>query len=193
MTEKPEIEPDRVDALLDRALASYTPAAPRAGLEERIRARLAPSPARRRTWALWPALAAGAALAGVLAAALLLRSHSPALAPNLAQSHPAAVLAAPAAPRLVPSPRPHRPLRTYPVATPHMAPYQPTQRELIARLIARGPETIAALARAQAEDEQDKPITVQPISDESPVIEPIQIPPIDDNPDAPTGASKETQ
>jgi hypothetical protein len=60
-------ENDRLDNLMDRALASYTPTQPRSGLEQRILASVA-SASRRHTWAwrtVW-ALAAAATLLAVI-------------------------------------------------------------------------------------------------------------------------------
>jgi hypothetical protein len=70
---------------------------------------------------------------------------------------------------------------------PHLTPRQPTQQQLIAQLLANGPETVASLARLA--EEQDKPIEIKPIAAGQLVIEPITITPIEDNPADPGGAS----
>jgi len=187
MIEMPENRSDPIDALLDRALASYTPAASRPGLESRIEARLdAASPAPRRAFSLW-LIPAAALAAAVVLGAVLLHFRAPSAPPNHAQVHPAASLPAPAVPWLLATAPPSRPAQASHAAVAS----QPTQSQLIGQLLAKDPEAIASLA--QAEDEQDKPIAVQPIHDDPLTIEPIQIPPIDDNPGAPTGATKETQ
>jgi hypothetical protein len=73
MTTQPGNPPENLDALLDRVLASYTPAAPRPGFEQRLQTRLAAETGPRRrpffllpwAWATSAILAAGLALAAI--------------------------------------------------------------------------------------------------------------------------------
>jgi len=187
-------EQDDLDALLERALASYTPAHPRQGLEDRVRARLnsaaGSAHSRERIPMLW-AWASATALVAVVLAGLTLRPHARSAPADLAavppgpsiptnptiqipDRHPAKALVHP------PSKLPAR--RTQP---PRMTPRQPSQQQLIARLLANGPEAIASLARD--DDKLDKPINIQPLPDDPLVIEPIKIKSIDDNTAEPGG------
>lgn len=176
---------DKLDALLDRALASYTPAHPRLGLEDRVRTQLnsAACPAANcdRIPTLW-VWAAATALAALLLVVLTLRPHSRPVPANLA-----AAQGEPLAPTIQ-SPGRHppialaRPSGKLPASLnqqPRLTPRQPSQQQLIAQLRANGSEVIASLARD--DDKLDKPISIQPLSDDPLVIEPIKITPIDDN------------
>jgi hypothetical protein len=69
--------------------------------------------------------------------------------------------------------------------TPRFIKPLPTQQQLIAQLLANGPEAIASLARAQ--EQQEKPIEIQPLNDDELIIEPIRITPMDDNSAEPGG------
>ena len=180
MTNRSGKLPENVDELLDRALASYTPAAPRPGLEDRLQARLAaaiqpaaPGSRLALRW-LWAASAALAASVALIAVQHL--SHTPVLRPEVANNpvHPQ-----PAALHAPTYPRPSMPSQPIHAPSPRRA-TQPTQRQLIAQLLANGPEAIPSLVRA--DEEQDKPIEIQPIRFDPLVIEPIHITPIEDSP-----------
>jgi len=198
MIDPNQTQPDPLDDLLDRALATYTPPLPPPGWEERLQARLAavqaplrrPRPVLRWLWVPSAALAASAILA-----VFLLRVHAPAVRPNLATNQsPAASPSVPAPLNPLPTAAPQAAhvLPLHPAAVSRLTPPRPTEQQiLIAQLLAKAPEAVASLARA--DDEQEKPLTFQLIPSDPLVIEPIQIPSIDDNPDAPTGASKENQ
>jgi hypothetical protein len=181
-------KPDELDAFLDRALASYTPAEPRLGLENRVRARLAvvaDSPhslARVPMQLIWVA-ASVFAVATILLMAF--RPHARLTPTNLtvAQAGPSL----PSAPIVTgleaespsqPIGKPHADPALKPRLRHRSAEAQPSQQELIARLMANGPEAIASLI--QNNDKLDKPISIQPLSDDPLVIEPIKITPIDD-------------
>jgi|HubBroStandDraft_1064217.scaffolds.fasta_scaffold257781_2 hypothetical protein len=191
--------PDDLDALLDRCMAAYTPVEPRVGFEHRVRARLADavdSP-QSRAWfsmrLIWTATAVFAAAALLL---VLFRPHARPTPANLTVAHdgsqtgpsvPTATImsSVEGAASSQPSRRsPANPtIKQRPI--PHFAQTQPTQQQLIAQLMANGPNAIAALAWSN--DELDKPIGIQPLPDDPLVIEPIKIAPIDDNPAEPGG------
>jgi hypothetical protein len=181
-------EQDDLDVMLDRALSSYTPAHPRLGLEDRVRARLdsaaGSAHGAKRIPMLW-VWAAVTALAVVLLVAITLRPHARPAPANLAAApsrpsipliptiqipdrHPAIALANP--PAKLPVNR-TRPLR--------LTPRQPSQEELIAQLLVNGPKAIASLA--QDDDKLEKPINIQPLQDDPLVIDPIKIAPIDNS------------
>lgn len=185
-------EQDELDALLDCALASYTPAHPRPGLEDRVHARLnataGSTQGRERIPMLW-VWASATAFAALLLVGLTLRPHArpvpanPATVPSRlsiptipsspiilnSDRHPAIALAHSSG-----KPRASRTQPTLPT------PSGPSQQQLIAQLMANGPEAIASLARD--DDKLDKPITIQSLPDDPLVTEPIKIIPIDDNP-----------
>ena len=193
MIENYENQPGNLEDLLDRALATYTPPSPRPGLEDRIRARLDAAAALPRSqprfslplpWAIAAVLAAA-----VLILAVLLRPHPSAVPEHLARvqpNPPPPRVLAPAAPR--PAATPHSSCRpSIPHATPSLlTPPQPTQQQLIAQLLTNAPEAIASLARVEAQ--QNQPIAIQPIPENPLVIEPLRIPPIDDNSAGPGGS-----
>jgi len=185
---------DELDALLDRALQSYTPGAPRPGLEGRIWARVAgvgeiSRRARLEMRWVWAAAAGLAAFAVLLT--VLLRTDTPVAAPDVAgipEHRPAVRGMGPDGPHSAASPQPARPAAARRVQSARLAPrsnpHDPTQRQLIAQLLANGPEAVASLARASAQ--QEEPIEVRPLAADPLTIEPIRIDPIEDNP-APTG------
>jgi len=182
---------DALEALMDRALASYTPAHPRLGLEDRVCARLNSAAdsalSGKRVPMLW-VWATAAALAAVLLVGLTLRPH--------ARPAPADLAAAPGRPSIPTIQNPDRhpaialahPFGKVPASRSQQTqqtPRQPSQQELIDQLLANAPEAIASLARD--DDKLDKPIDIQPLADDPLVIEPIEITPIDDNPAEPGG------
>ena len=138
----------KLDGLIDRALASYTPQEARPGLEQRILASVAaasrPRP-RGWNWRLAWALAAGAALMAALAVSLFFKpSH-----PEIAMVHRPATAGAEHSPQVTPvlasptqsalnrgSQRSHAPGRV-PLPTQFGQP-RPTKEELLmARLAAQ--------------------------------------------------------
>jgi hypothetical protein len=178
-------EQDDLDALLDRALANYTPAHPRLGLEDRVRARLNSAAgsvhSRERIPMFW-VWAGAAVFVAVLLVGLTLLPHARLAPPDhatgpagpstptiqLPDRHPAIALAHASSKRQA--------SRTHP---PRLTSRQPSQQQLIAQLLTNGPEAIASLARN--DDKLDKPINIQPLPDDPLVIEPIKITSIDDN------------
>lgn len=184
MRENPYQLPGNLDDLLDRALAGYTQAAPRMGMEKRLQARLAAEISAHqrmvfsRPW-IW-AVASPFAVAAVLLT-VLMRPHTPATRQTLAEvaSNSATVAAAggPQAGDEIHSVRQSAADRR---KAQGFAIRQPTQQQLIAQLLANGPEAIASLAKAS--EEQDKPVNIQPLAHDPLVIEPIKIEPIEDNP-----------
>jgi hypothetical protein len=188
MIDRNQNQPDPLDDLLDRALATYTPPLPPSGWEDRLQARLAAAaqaPSRHpRPVPLWLWVPSFALAASAILAVFLFRVHTPAVRPNLATNQTHAV-----------SPSVPIPLTPRPAAAPHIAPAaslhytavsrptprRPTeQQELIAQLLAKAPEAVASLARA--DEEQGKPLVIQPLPSDPLVIEPIRITRIDDNP-----------
>jgi hypothetical protein len=180
---------DELDALLEHALAGYTPDAPRLGFEDRLRARLAAEakPVFRGRWAAprWVWATCGSLAGLAVLAALLVRIHVPAggaQAAHEAGRPPMADASGPAHPGAATNSQP------VPAFTLHHVSFRTkrigsSQRQLIAQLLANGPEAIASLAREA--DQEQKPIEVQPIPDDPLVIKPIETPPIDDNPAEP--------
>jgi hypothetical protein len=182
-------ELDALEALMDRALASYTPARPRLGLEDRVLARLnataSSARGRERIPMLW-VWASLTALAALLLVGLTLRPHARPVPANLAT--------VPSGPSIPSIPITQNPDRHPAIALAHSSskprasrtqpslptPSGPSQQQLIAQLMANGPEAIASLARD--DDKLDKPITIQFLPDDPLVTEPIKITPIDDNP-----------
>jgi hypothetical protein len=195
----PDLQADTLEAILDRAMATYTPVEPRIGFEDRVRARLAvaaDSP-HSRAWIpmrlIWTATAVCAAVALLLIA---FRPHARPARANLtvAQDGTQAGPSVPTAPVVTslnaaasspPSWRPPANPTLKRRLIPRSAPAQPSQQELIASLLANGPEAIASLAHD--DDKLGKPIDIQPLPDDPLVIEPIKIAPIDDNPAEPGG------
>lgn len=194
MTNQPGKTPEDLDALLDhaldRALASYTTSSPPLGLEERLQVRLAAAanlPRRRPLVALhWPWVGA-AALATAAAILLLLRLHVPPAPPTVGsiQHNPPPAETLPAAPHSAATRQLVRRTKFSGNAASHVNPPGPTQRELIAQLLANAPEVIVSLAKA--DEDLDKPIEIKPIPADPLVIEPIQITSID-NPAEPGGS-----
>lgn len=197
-------EQDPSDSFIDRALASYTPANARPGLEDRVRARIA---AAEQETDLKPAVfswrwvwASGIVLAAVLLLLGVLR-FTPHRRPSpLATAHTAPAPRAPqqvnASPQLAATQIAK--LRTgihHGSARTPNAPQRgpalqrgPSQQQLIAQLLANNPGAIAIMARDQdrSSNDPDKPIELSPIQDKPLEIEPIQIKPLDESP-APTG------
>ena len=199
---------DDLDHALDLALATYTPAEPRLGLEDRVRVRLAAasssSHGRARLPLQWIWAGTGAfAVALLLLAMLWTHTRPTPPAPNnLAAIQGGASVPRHRAPARVPAAAPLQPSRKLaansgarPRLTTAPIPRQPTQQQLIARLRANGPEAIASLAGPQSsspsqshsEDQPDKPLSIQLLPADPLVIEPIKIAPIDDDPAEPGG------
>jgi hypothetical protein len=182
--------PDSLDLVLDHAFASYTPLHPRPGLEARVRARLADAAdsthgrARTAIQVIWATTAVFAVAALLL---IVIQSHIRPAPANLAaiQARPpiSAVRIQDRSQTATPL-QPSRKVEINPAWKPRLAPRvpqrRPTQQQLIAQLIANGPEAIASLARDDGQ--LDKPISTEPLPDDRLVIEPIEITPIEDNP-----------
>jgi hypothetical protein len=188
-------QPDSLDHALDLALASYTPAEPRLGLENRVRARLVADASTTQSRApfsmqrFW--VATGIFAAAILLVALL-RTYIRAPQPNHGAIHQApSVPVVPVPQRLrtaaLPTPSRRSPANRIVSqrSTPLVTQQEPTQQQLIARLMANGSEAIAVLAKD--DDKLDKPINIELLPDDPLVIEPIKVTPIDDNPAEPSG------
>jgi hypothetical protein len=193
-------EQDRLDNLLDRALATFTPANARPGLEDRIRARIAadtPSTqgqiAHPWRW-IWAAGFAVAAAILVLAVVLRIHPRTTTNLPTTAHTLPARPVPKP--PQVLPRPvAAHNPakLRGGPRHAPpeqakmlkHGPELQrgPSQQQLIAQVLASSPQAFALMARAQKPSgvDPDKPIEIRPLPDDPIVIAPIEIKPLEDS------------
>jgi hypothetical protein len=183
MSDKLPTAADQSGQLLERALASYTPAQPRPGFEDRIHVRIAAAaqslPSRSGLTWIW---APAAALAVVLLVMGLLRFHTQPAPSNL-DAHQLR-----SRPSVPPSGPPRIPAlahaSTKKQLTPSQKPARPasvtTQEQMIAQLLANRPEAVAYLAKAA--DQPEKPLEIKPLLDDPMVIEPIQIRPLDDNP-----------
>lgn len=178
MREDADQQPDNLDELLDHALASYTPATPRLGLEYRVRARLAVSgeASNRRSFTFWPWVwgAAGALAAATVLVAVLHRSPAPQNPAVARRELPAPAVQVAARPETASTPRFYLRVRQPPRvdaadsvtlremrAVSHPAPEAPltTEEKLLQRIATQaGPEEIALLnpeVRAQKEAEQE--------------------------------------
>jgi hypothetical protein len=194
-----------LDIQLDRALATYTPAEPRPGLEQRILANLAANIAsnpektapilmqRPLVWAIAASLLAAASITGFLL-------HHPIPSQNnhliIAQSNPPVPLPDPITHSHAPQPATALPARRLlahsipgrasdgnssrqPVPAPDPLQLTSQERELarLAQLIISHPNVAASLIRLQANT--DKPLETAPIRVEPLTIKEINIPPID--------------
>lgn len=192
-------ERDPLDALLDRALATYTPVNARPGLEDRVRARIAVEPERALEaavsywrWAWIGGIALGAAL--LLMGVLRLSSHHGPPLPITAHTVPAppAPQQGNASPRLAGTQiaKPRIGIHHVSARTPnvlqrgHTLQRGPSQQQLIAQLLASNPGAIAIMARGEdpSRGDHDKAIEIRPLEDKSLEIEPIQIKPLDESP-----------
>jgi hypothetical protein len=79
---------EKLERMLDAALAVYGAAEPLAGLEERVLGRLHAEPEHARPWWMWGAVAAAAAL--VLVALLVMSRSEPKSAPVVSKNPPVA-------------------------------------------------------------------------------------------------------
>jgi hypothetical protein len=180
-------EDGKLDGLIDRALASYTPQEARPGLEQRILASVAaasrPRP-RGWNWRLAWALAAGAALMAALAVSLFFKpSH-----PEIAMVHRPAPAGAEHLPQVAPafalptqrtlnrgSRRTHAAGRV-PLQSRFGQP-RPTREELLmARFAAQEPELMETLAKSKPD--LDAPVAMAAIPDNPIVIESVEMKPI---------------
>jgi hypothetical protein len=179
-------KPGKLDALIDRALASYTPQEARPGLEQRILASVAAASRQRpRGWNWRPVWAlAGAALVVALAVSLVFKPSRP----EIAVVHRPATAGAEHSPQVTPvlasptqsalnrgSQRSHAPGRV-PLPTQFGQP-RPTKEELLmARLAAQEPELMEALAKSKPD--LDAPVAMAAIPDNPIVIESVEMKPI---------------
>jgi hypothetical protein len=183
-------EIDKLDGLMDRALASYTPQEARPGLEQRILASVAAA-SRPRGWNWKPVWAlAGAALVAALAVSLFFKPSRP----EIAVVHRPATAGAEHLPQVAPafalptqrtlnraSRRSHAAARV-PLPTQFGQP-RPTKEELLmARFAAQEPESMEALAKSKPD--LDAPVAIaaipdNPIAFESVEMKPIAIEPIE--------------
>ncbi len=157
----------RLDTLMDRALASYTPAEPRPGLEQRILASVAAaSQPRIASWRPVWALAAAVTLVAVATILFSFKSSHP----TIAVLHPAAV-----APPVVAE------ARQSPPAAPALA--SPARHTLAAHL--RPAATEPAVPEPAAQSSSGfiatlaiTPLRNQPLTDQAIEFKPLSIAPI---------------
>jgi hypothetical protein len=179
--------PDKMDALMERALASYTPHDARPGLEQRIVASVAsasrPRP-RGRSWKPVWALAAGTALVAALAVSLVFKPsrpeiavvHRPATAGAEHSPRAAHVVASPTQSTLNRRSRRSHAAGRVPLRTQFGQP-RPTREELLlARFAAKEPESMEALAKSKPD--LDAPVAFPAIPDNPIVIESVEMKPI---------------
>jgi hypothetical protein len=185
-------QPDNLDHLVDRALASYTPPEARYGLELRILASVAIEGSQSSRFPRWTRARAFAALLLLLTVAAIpvwIKSGRWRVAfqvASIAQPAPLGpvehspqtgqVLASPARHIFIPrSQRAHAAVR--PPLQPQFGQSQPTKEELmLAHFAAKEPEMMAALVKSKPD--LDTPITVTPIPDDPIAAKPIDIEPI---------------
>jgi len=155
---------DRLDTLIDRALASYTPAEPRPGLEQRILASVAAA-SRPRSWGWKPAWAwvAAATLIAIVAIPLAFKSMHPTVAViHIAAVAPPAVTEARRSPQAASAPA---------ILAQHTRAHPSTTEPAVPEAAAKSsPTLIASLAIA--------PIRNQPLTGEAIELKPITIAPI---------------
>ena len=183
-------EIDKLDGLMDRALASYTPQEARPGLEQRILASVAAA-SRPRGWNWKPVWAlAGAALVAALAVSLFFKPsrpemavvHRPAAAGAERPTQAAPAFALPTQRTLNRASRRSHAAARVPLPTQFGQP-RPTKEELLmARFAAQEPESMEALAKSKPD--LDAPVAIaaipdNPIAFESVEMKPIAIEPIE--------------
>ena len=197
-----------LDIQLDRALATYTPAEPRPGLEQRILASLAANTAsnpaktvpilmqRPLAWAIAASLLVVAAAASITG--FLLRHPAPSQNdhPIIARSNPPALLPDPIAHSHVPQPATVLPARKLlahsipgrasagnisrqPVPAPDPLRLTPQERELARLAQLITSNPNAAASLIRLQADIDKPLETAPIHVEPLTIKEINIPPID--------------
>jgi hypothetical protein len=150
---------DKLDGLMDRALASYTPQEARPGLEQRILASVAvASRPRPRGWSWKPAwaLAAGAALVAALAVPLVFKPSHPEIA---AVHRPTAAEAERSSQTVLASASSERRIRVF-----------------RARPLASEPEAVKRPAKT--DPGPIEPLIIAPIHDKPLTNEPIELKPI---------------
>jgi hypothetical protein len=183
---------DKLDGMMDRALASYTPQEARPGLEQRILASVAAaSRPRPREWNWKPVWAlAGAALVAALAVSLFFKPsrpemavvHRPAAAGAERPTQAAPAFALPTQRTLNRASRRSHAAARVPLPTQFGQP-RPTKEELLmARFAAQEPESMEALAKSKPD--LDAPVAIaaipdNPIAFESVEMKPIAIEPIE--------------
>ena len=183
---------DKLDGMMDRALASYTPQEARPGLEQRILASVAAaSRPRPREWNWKPVWAlAGAALVAALAVSLFFKPsrpemavvHRPAAAGAERPTQAAPAFALPTQRTLNRASRRSHAASRVPLPTQFGQP-RPTKEELLmARFAAQEPESMEALAKSKPD--LDAPVAIaaipdNPIAFESVEMKPIAIEPIE--------------
>jgi hypothetical protein len=114
----------------------------------------------------------------VVLAAVLVHFHAQVDSGNLAgvRGTPPKTVVDSTGPYWAASPQQFRNSHAVSTAAFRQKPIRTMQRQLIAQLMAGGPEAIASLARAA--EEEDQPIALKPIAADPLVIEPIRIAPI---------------
>jgi hypothetical protein len=160
-------KPNKLDRVLDEALAKYAAVAPRMGLEERVLASLRAEQARapERVWWRWSVAGALAAVV-VVALALAWRSgrphapsanHHPTPTPSVQQSGMPAVSNSGAIPRApVRRSRPKVEIAANPKLDQFPSPRPLSEQEkLLVRYVHEFPEEAVLIAKAQAESEKE--------------------------------------
>lgn len=168
-------EPDAVERVLGEGLARYAGQEPLAGLEQRVLDRVrGEGAARRAGFRRWGFIAAGVAVAALVAAAVLwMTPHPPEAIPSLARvmGPPPDLASSNQAPRMADA----RPVKKHRIAAglprrrqfPTPAPISSEERALLA-LAARAPD-LARRAFAHS-----KPLSIEPIRLEEIKIEPLE-------------------
>jgi hypothetical protein len=157
---------DKFDSLIDRALASYTPAEPRPGLEQRILASVAAAGhPRTGVWRPAWALAAAAVIVAVVAIPLAFKS----MHPTVAVVHPATAAPAEVAIARQSSTAVSAPANPARHAHAHPAASQPAVPEAASK------SSLALIATLTIAPIRNQPLTDEAIEFKSITIDPIRI------------------
>ena len=180
---------DKLDSLIDEALAGHTPRAERLGLEQRVFASIASAelgPSPHPHWWNWKLT--GALAACVILLAVAIPTWIGSRRPQITATRRIPASRAESSPRsrtaLMPSTRPTQQIRSrqtlaavQPSEPPQFGLPRPTKEALLmARFVAQEPEWAAALV--QSETDLDAPIAIKPIPDNPINTKPIEIKPI---------------
>jgi len=173
---------DNLESLIDRALESYTPCAPRPGLEQRVLASLDtenhPRP-RFWSWKLTWAFSAGVLLLAAVAIPVWIASRRPPIT-ALRRAPASQVEHSPhPTPAVASSTKKMRraPAAAQPAPQPQFGQPRATREELLlARFAVRYPEMLSALN--EEKPATDAPISIPAISYNPIAAKPVEIPPI---------------
>lgn len=165
---------NNLDDLIDLALRSYTPSAPRPGLENRILARLDSESALHPSWFSWWKIGAVATAVATVLLLFLLRLPKQLTPQNIAtvqREMPSQLISAP------------KVTQTKPAAQARFSPVGRRRSSATARreawfayLRICGPQSSTRWS-----ENSNEPIEIKPIGNDPIVIEPIKINPLEDN------------